>query len=126
MKLRDIEALSQVAFLIYSVIWLQNMVYYKMSHVDGRISNPEQRIASDIPRFCSELSDLVQEDLIAVTDGLLYTWRLCSYASPKYILWIMVAIYQLILCIRFSFNHSVFFLVIVITLLSFLHLSVYC
>ncbi|KAL0431949.1 UNVERIFIED_CONTAM: ABC transporter D family member 1 [Sesamum radiatum] len=65
------------------------MVYYKMSHVDGRISNPEQRIASDIPRFCSELSDLVQEDLIAVTDGLLYTWRLCSYASPKYIFWIL-------------------------------------
>ncbi|PIN18935.1 Long-chain acyl-CoA transporter, ABC superfamily [Handroanthus impetiginosus] len=69
--------------------YFQNMVYYKMSHVDGRISNPEQRIASDIPRFCSELSDLVQEDLIAVTDGLLYTWRLCSYASPKYIVWIL-------------------------------------
>ncbi|KAI3462063.1 hypothetical protein Pfo_018726 [Paulownia fortunei] len=69
--------------------YFQNMVYYKMSHVDGRISSPEQRIASDIPRFCSELSDLVQEDLIAVTDGLLYTWRLCSYASPKYLLWIL-------------------------------------
>ncbi|KAL6502583.1 ATP-binding cassette sub- D member 1 [Orobanche hederae] len=69
--------------------YFQNMVYYKISHVDGRISNPEQRISSDIPRFCSELSDLVQEDLIAVTDGLLYTWRLCSYASPKYILWIL-------------------------------------
>lgn len=66
------------------------MVYYKMSHVDGRITNPEQRIASDVPRFCSELSDLVQEDLIAVTDGLLYTWRLCSYASPKYVFWILV------------------------------------
>lgn len=69
--------------------YFQNMVYYKMSHVDGRISNPEQRIASDIPKFCSELSDLVQEDLVAVTDGLLYTWRLCSYASPKYIFWIL-------------------------------------
>ncbi|CAA2998788.1 ABC transporter D family member 1 [Olea europaea subsp. europaea] len=69
--------------------YFQNMVYYKMSHVDGRITNPEQRIASDVPRFCSELSDLVQEDLIAVTDGLLYTWRLCSYASPKYVFWIL-------------------------------------
>ncbi|GAA0186750.1 ATP-binding cassette [Lithospermum erythrorhizon] len=69
--------------------YFQNMVYYKLSHVDRRISNPEQRIASDVPRFCSELSDLVQEDLVAVTDGLLYTWRLCSYASPKYILWIL-------------------------------------
>nr|CAN75977.1 hypothetical protein VITISV_025957 [Vitis vinifera] len=67
----------------------ENMAYYKISHVDGRITNPEQRIASDIPRFCSELSDLVQDDLIAVTDGLLYTWRLCSYASPKYVFWIL-------------------------------------
>ncbi|PIA50702.1 hypothetical protein AQUCO_01200132v1 [Aquilegia coerulea] len=71
------------------VHYFENMAYYKMSHVDGRITNPEQRIASDIPRFSSELSDLVQEDLIAVTDGLLYTWRLCSYASPKYVLWIL-------------------------------------
>ncbi|XP_057988996.1 ABC transporter D family member 1-like [Hevea brasiliensis] len=65
------------------------MAYYKISHVDGRITNPEQRIASDVPRFCSELSELVQDDLTAVTDGLLYTWRLCSYASPKYLFWIL-------------------------------------
>lgn len=68
------------------------MAYYKISHVDGRITNPEQRIASDVPKFCSELSELVQEDLIAVTDGLLYTWRLCSYASPKYVFWILVSL----------------------------------
>nr|GEV86980.1 ABC transporter D family member 1 [Tanacetum cinerariifolium] len=29
--------------------YFQNMIYYKMSHVDGRITNPEQRIASDVP-----------------------------------------------------------------------------
>ncbi|KAL5567415.1 hypothetical protein UlMin_030579 [Ulmus minor] len=69
--------------------YFENMAYYKMSHVDGRIMNPEQRIASDVPKFCSELSEIVQDDLIAVTDGLLYTWRLCSYASPKYIFWIL-------------------------------------
>ncbi|PON35610.1 ATP-binding cassette containing protein [Parasponia andersonii] len=69
--------------------YFENMAYYKLSHVDGRITNPEQRIASDVPRFCSELSEIVQDDLIAVTDGLLYTWRLCSYASPKYVFWIL-------------------------------------
>ncbi|XP_065881144.1 ABC transporter D family member 1-like isoform X2 [Euphorbia lathyris] len=69
--------------------YFKDMAYYKMLHVDGRISNPEQRIASDVPRFCSELSELVQDDLIAVTDGLLYTWRLCSYANPKYFFWIL-------------------------------------
>ncbi|XP_025609918.1 ABC transporter D family member 1-like [Arachis hypogaea] len=65
------------------------MVYYKISHCDGRITNPEQRIASDVPRFCSELSEIVRDDLTALTDGLLYTWRLCSYASPKYVFWIL-------------------------------------
>ncbi|RLN21705.1 hypothetical protein C2845_PM07G36040 [Panicum miliaceum] len=50
---------------------------------------PEQRIASDIPKFCSELSDLVQDDLAAIAEGLIYIWRLCSYASPKYVLWIL-------------------------------------
>lgn len=69
--------------------YFENMAYYKISHVDGRINNPEQRIASDVPRFCSELSELVQDDLTAVIDGLLYTWRLCSYASPKYVFWIL-------------------------------------
>lgn len=70
--------------------YVQNMVYYKISHVDHRISNPEQRIASDIPKFCSELSDLVQDDLAAIAEGLIYIWRLCSYASPKYVFWILV------------------------------------
>ncbi|KAJ6929389.1 ABC transporter D family member 1 [Populus alba x Populus x berolinensis] len=69
--------------------YFENMAYYKISHVDGRITNPEQRIASDVPRFCSELSELVLDDLTAVTDGLLYTWRLCSYASPKYLFWMV-------------------------------------
>ncbi|KAB5548156.1 hypothetical protein DKX38_011562 [Salix brachista] len=70
----------------------QNMAYYKISHVDGRITNPEQRIASDVPRFCSELSELVLDDLTAVTDGVLYTWRLCSYTSPKYLFWMVAYI----------------------------------
>ncbi|XP_042419825.1 ABC transporter D family member 1-like isoform X2 [Zingiber officinale] len=69
--------------------YFENMVYYKISHVDDRINNPEQRIASDIRKFCSEFSEIIQDDLTAVTDGLTYTWRLCSYASPKYVLWIL-------------------------------------
>lgn len=69
--------------------YFQNMTFYKMSHVDMRISNPEQRIASDIPRFSSELSEVIQENMTACFDGVLYTWRLCSYASPKYALWIL-------------------------------------
>ncbi|KAI9113735.1 hypothetical protein K1719_014986 [Acacia pycnantha] len=69
-----------------------NMVYYKMSHVDGRIINPECRIASDVPKFCSELSEIVQDDLTAVIDGVLYTRWLCSYASQKYVFWILASL----------------------------------
>ncbi|XP_057496579.1 ABC transporter D family member 1-like isoform X2 [Actinidia eriantha] len=72
--------------------YFQNMAYYKVSYVDGRIRNPEQQIASDIPRFCSELSEFVQEIIMSITDGLFYTWRLCSYASPKYIIWMLAYI----------------------------------
>ncbi|KAJ8773510.1 hypothetical protein K2173_005756 [Erythroxylum novogranatense] len=75
---------------LLSMVALANMAYYKISNTDGRVTNPEQQIASDVPRFSSDLSELVQEDLTAVTDCLLYTWRLCSYASPKYFFWIMV------------------------------------
>ncbi|PUZ52854.1 hypothetical protein GQ55_5G006800 [Panicum hallii var. hallii] len=87
--LRVVVNLLCSAGLILFPSYVQNMVYYKISHVDHRISNPEQRIASDIPKFCSELSDLVQDDLAAIAEGLIYIWRLCSYASPKYVLWIL-------------------------------------
>ncbi|THG14498.1 hypothetical protein TEA_014205 [Camellia sinensis var. sinensis] len=56
-----------------------NMAYYKLSYVDGRIRNPEQRIASDVPRFCTELSEFLQENVMAAFDGVLYTWSLWEY-----------------------------------------------
>lgn len=85
-----VNLLCPVGLILFFPPYVQNMVYYKISHVDHRISNPEQRIASDIPKFCSELSDLVQDDLAAIAEGLIYIWRLCSYASPKYVFWILV------------------------------------
>ncbi|XP_047326997.1 ABC transporter D family member 1-like [Impatiens glandulifera] len=85
LSLRFRKILTRVVHARY----FQNMVYYKITRVDGRITNPEQRIASDIPSFCSEFSDLLQDDLAAATDCLMYSWRLCSYASPKYIFWML-------------------------------------
>lgn len=41
--------------------YFQNMTYYKMCHVHQVVTNPEQRIASDIPKFCTELSELLVE-----------------------------------------------------------------
>lgn len=51
------------------------MEYYKIFNVDCRVTDPEQWVAVDVPRFCSELSDLVQEDLAAVIDGALVLMR---------------------------------------------------
>ncbi|KAI8032142.1 ABC transporter D family member 1 [Camellia lanceoleosa] len=73
--------------------YFENMAYYKVSYVDGRIRNPEQRIASDVPRFCTELSEFLQENVMAAFDAVLYTWSLCSYASPKYIVWMLAYIF---------------------------------
>eukprot|EP00897_Mesotaenium_endlicherianum_P010717 jgi/Mesen1/9674/ME000674S09277 len=70
--------------------YFQNMVYYKLSHVDGRVSSPEQRIASDVPRFCAELADLLQENIVSVFDALFYTYRLCTYTDIKYALGVLL------------------------------------
>ena len=35
--------------------------YYKLSYVDRRVDNPEQRICEDIPALCDGLGDLLGE-----------------------------------------------------------------
>lgn len=42
--------------------YFDDMVYYRMSYVDKRVDNPEQRICEDIPKFASGLADLTGED----------------------------------------------------------------
>eukprot|EP00850_Spirogloea_muscicola_P015567 SM000120S25716 [mRNA] locus=s120:398087:406079:+ [translate_table: standard] len=69
--------------------YFQNMVFYKISHVDKRITNPDERFSSDVPKFCNELADLTRDNINAICDAVFYTLRLCSYASPKYALGIL-------------------------------------
>ena len=40
--------------------------YYKLSYVDRRIEQPEQRVCEDVPKLCTGLADLTRECLTAV------------------------------------------------------------
>ena len=46
--------------IAYCVPWSMQ-TYYKLSYVDRRIDNPEQRICEDIPKLCDGLGDLLGE-----------------------------------------------------------------
>lgn len=59
--------------------------YYKLSYVDKQVSNPEQRICEDIPKFTKGLSELAGEWTNAIIDAGFYAWQLRSYSgSHKY------------------------------------------
>ncbi|KAK9820297.1 hypothetical protein WJX72_008694 [[Myrmecia] bisecta] len=67
--------------------YFDNMTYYKLSYVDRRISNPEQRVCEDIPKFCEGLSSLTREWINAVIDAAFYSYQLRDYTkTDKYTL----------------------------------------
>ena len=57
--------------------------YYKLSYVDRRVDNPEQRICEDIPKLCNGLGDLVGEWTKCAVDAVFYTWVLRSYTRTN-------------------------------------------
>ena len=57
--------------------------YYKMSYVDRRVDNPEQRICEDIPKLCNGLGDLVGEWTKCAVDAVFYSWVLRSYTRTN-------------------------------------------
>ena len=68
----------------------RTQTYYKLSYVDGRISNPEHRLCEDIPRFCDGLAELLREWVNSVVDAAVFAYLLRSYSrSHKYTLSIM-------------------------------------
>lgn len=61
--------------------------YYKLSYVDGRISNPEHRLCEDIPRFCDGLAEIVREWANCSVDAAVFAYLLRSYSrTHKYTL----------------------------------------
>jgi ABC-type uncharacterized transport system fused permease/ATPase subunit len=57
--------------------------YYKLSYVDRRIDNPEQRICEDIPKLCDGLGELIGEWTKCAVDAVFYSWVLRSYARTN-------------------------------------------
>ena len=55
------------------------MNYYKCSHVDKSVANPEQRICEDVPKYCSGMAQCTGEVICSLVDVLFYSQRLSSY-----------------------------------------------
>ena len=58
-------------------------VYYKLPYVDKVITNPEQRICEDVPKFTKGLAELVGEWVNAVIDAAFYSWQLKQYSQTN-------------------------------------------
>ncbi|CAL8461843.1 g1374 [Coccomyxa elongata] len=63
--------------------YFDQMTYYKLSYVDRRITNPEQRICEDIPKLCDGLGELVGEWTKCAVDAVFYSWVLRSYTRTN-------------------------------------------
>lgn len=57
--------------------------YYKLSYVDRRVANLEQRICEDIPCLAEGLGDLLREWCNASVDALFYAWMLRRYSRTN-------------------------------------------
>jgi len=60
-----------------------SQTYYKLTYVDRRIDNPEQRICEDIPYLATGLGDLLREWCNASVDAIFYAWMLRSYSRTN-------------------------------------------
>jgi len=70
--------------------YFSNMAYYRLSHVDRRIGNPEQIVCEDVPKFVNQLADLAGEYVTGLTDSIYFSLRLVSYmGSPRYLLYML-------------------------------------
>ncbi|CAB3986666.1 ATP-binding cassette sub-family D member 3 [Paramuricea clavata] len=58
--------------------YLSNFVYYKISNLDTRISNPDQLLTQDVEKFCSGLVELYSNLSKPILDIILYVYRLAG------------------------------------------------
>ena len=60
-----------------------DMNYYKCSHVDKSVANPEQIICEDVPKYCSGMAQCTGEVISSIVDVLFYSQRLSSYTRTN-------------------------------------------
>jgi ABC-type uncharacterized transport system fused permease/ATPase subunit len=64
--------------------------YYKLSYVDRRVDNPEQRICEDIPKLCDGMGDLLRDWTNSLVDAVVYAYLLKQYSrTNRYTLYIL-------------------------------------
>ena len=60
-----------------------DMNYYKCSHVDKSVANPEQIICEDVPKYCSGMAQCTGEVISSIVDVLFYSQRLSAYTRTN-------------------------------------------
>lgn len=76
-------------------IYIKDMIYYQLTNIDSRISNPDQRLTNDIEKWSQSLSQLYSNFTKPLLDLILFGTKLASYITwkgPAFALcWYMVA-----------------------------------
>ncbi|XP_054723469.1 ATP-binding cassette sub-family D member 3-like [Uloborus diversus] len=58
--------------------YLSGIIYYKMSNIDNRISNPDQLLTQDVDKFCASVTDLYSNISKPTLDIIIFVQRLSS------------------------------------------------
>ena len=56
--------------------YMAGQAFYHITAVDGRISNPEQLLTTDVDKFCSSVVSVFQQVLKPAVDAAVYTYKL--------------------------------------------------
>ncbi|CAD8074471.1 unnamed protein product [Paramecium sonneborni] len=71
--------------------YIKNMIFYQVSNLDSRVSNPDQRLTTDIEKWANSLSQIYSNFSKPILDIILFSKKLAvsiGYQGPMYVfLW---------------------------------------
>ena len=74
--------------------YFNGMAYYRLSHVDRSVPNPEQRVCEDVPALADGAAALARDVIDASVDAIFFAGALRSYTGThKYTGWILLYIF---------------------------------
>jgi ATP-binding cassette subfamily D (ALD) protein 3 len=59
------------------------MIFYQLSNLDSRVSNPDQRLTSDIEKWASSFSVIYSNFTKPVFDIILFSKKLAELIGPR-------------------------------------------
>jgi len=76
--------------------YLKDMIYYQVTNIDSRISNPDQRLTQDIEKWSNSLSNLYSNLTKPLLDIILFSQKLAAilgWRGPIYeVIWYFISI----------------------------------